>query len=151
MLLPPATIELEVRWQSLQESVSTFPQTKINILIESLSSFLLPLVLAYPSLWYRSHEWSRSEPGWAWIFILEGLFTFLFGLVSYALLPRSPVHAHFLSQQEKEYAVARLTQRASKKQQTASAGEKSARPSYSHKSSLIALFFSPQLPTSLRW
>lgn len=61
-----------------------------------------------------------QKPGWAWIFILEGLFTFLFGLVSYALLPRSPLHARFLSQQEKEYVVARLMEDGStSKQETA--------------------------------
>ncbi|KAF5327673.1 hypothetical protein D9619_005010 [Psilocybe cf. subviscida] len=44
-----------------------------------------------------------NRPGWAWIFILEGLFTFLFGLSSYFLLPRSPAHARFLRQDEKDF------------------------------------------------
>jgi hypothetical protein len=48
------------------------------------------------------------KSGWAWIFILEGLFTFVFGIVSFALLPRSPSHAHFLSQEEKDYVILRL-------------------------------------------
>jgi hypothetical protein len=43
------------------------------------------------------------RPGWAWIFILEGLFTFLFGISSYFLLPRSPAHARFLTQDEKSF------------------------------------------------
>ncbi|KAF9459883.1 major facilitator superfamily domain-containing protein, partial [Collybia nuda] len=48
------------------------------------------------------------RPGWAWIFILEGLFTFLFGLCSYFLLPRSPSHARFLNEKENIYVVERL-------------------------------------------
>jgi len=49
-----------------------------------------------------------KRPGWAWIFILEGLFTFLFGLSGYVLLPRSPAHARFFDQEEKEYVIAKL-------------------------------------------
>lgn len=43
------------------------------------------------------------RPGWAWVFILEGLFTFLFGILSYFLLPRSPAHARFLTEDEKNF------------------------------------------------
>jgi MFS family permease len=49
-----------------------------------------------------------ARPGWAWIFILEGLFTVLFGISSYFLLPRSPMHARFFNNMEKEYVVNRL-------------------------------------------
>ncbi|KAF8957377.1 major facilitator superfamily domain-containing protein [Flammula alnicola] len=49
-----------------------------------------------------------NRPGWAWIFILEGLFTFLFGLSSYFLLPSSPATARFLNKDEKEYIVSKL-------------------------------------------
>ncbi|KAJ3507119.1 hypothetical protein NLJ89_g6486 [Agrocybe chaxingu] len=48
------------------------------------------------------------RPGWAWVFILEGLFTFAFGVISFALLPRSPAHARFFSQAEKDYVTAKL-------------------------------------------
>ncbi|KAF9459860.1 major facilitator superfamily domain-containing protein [Collybia nuda] len=48
------------------------------------------------------------RPGWAWIFILEGLFTMIFGLCTYFLLPRTPAHAHFLNEAEKAYVVAKL-------------------------------------------
>lgn len=48
------------------------------------------------------------RPGWAWIFILEGLFTVLFGVLSYFLLPRSPAHARFLTQDERNYVVQEL-------------------------------------------
>ncbi|KAF9473919.1 MFS general substrate transporter [Pholiota conissans] len=49
-----------------------------------------------------------GRPGWAWVFILEGLFTFLFGLSSFVLLPRSPAHARFLTQTQKDYVVSKL-------------------------------------------
>lgn len=49
-----------------------------------------------------------GKPGWSWIFILEGLFTFLFGLASFFLLPRSPAHAYFFNDKEKQYVVAKL-------------------------------------------
>jgi len=48
------------------------------------------------------------RPGWSWIFILEGLFTFLFGLSTFILLPRSPRHARFFNEKEKDYVVAKL-------------------------------------------
>ncbi|KIK65240.1 hypothetical protein GYMLUDRAFT_980832 [Collybiopsis luxurians FD-317 M1] len=49
-----------------------------------------------------------GRPGWAWIFILEGLFTFLFGLSAYFTLPHSVDKAGFLSVEEKEYINAQL-------------------------------------------
>ena len=65
-----------------------------------------------------------GKPGWAWIFIIvcfapasvnrvymqiqEGLFTFLFGVISFFILPRSPAHARFLSAEEKFYVVEKL-------------------------------------------
>lgn len=48
------------------------------------------------------------RPGWAWVFILEGLFTLVFGLCSFILLPRSPAHARFLTQKQKDYVVSKL-------------------------------------------
>ncbi|KAF5355611.1 hypothetical protein D9757_012907 [Collybiopsis confluens] len=44
-----------------------------------------------------------GRPGYAWIFILEGLFTFLFGLSAYFILPRSVDTASFLNAEEREY------------------------------------------------
>ncbi|KAJ3576373.1 hypothetical protein NP233_g462 [Leucocoprinus birnbaumii] len=49
-----------------------------------------------------------NKAGWSWIFILEGLFTFLFGLLSFALLPRSPTHAYFFNDEEKKYVATKL-------------------------------------------
>ncbi|KAJ4481244.1 major facilitator superfamily domain-containing protein [Lentinula aciculospora] len=49
-----------------------------------------------------------SRPGWSWIFILEGSFTFLFGLSSYFIFPRSLEKTWFLSDEEKEYVKGKL-------------------------------------------
>jgi hypothetical protein len=46
--------------------------------------------------------------GWSWIFILEGLFTSCFGLISYMLFPQSPARARFLSTKEKVYIASTL-------------------------------------------
>ncbi|KAJ8463200.1 hypothetical protein ONZ45_g17665 [Pleurotus djamor] len=49
-----------------------------------------------------------NRPGWAWIFILEGLFTVLFGIFAFFFMPPSPSHARFLSEDEKRYINAKL-------------------------------------------
>ncbi|KAG1860508.1 major facilitator superfamily domain-containing protein [Suillus tomentosus] len=49
-----------------------------------------------------------GRPGWAWIFILEGIFSFLFGLTAFLLLPNSPCTARFLSTKERNYVMAKL-------------------------------------------
>ncbi|KAH7889364.1 major facilitator superfamily domain-containing protein [Phlebopus sp. FC_14] len=49
-----------------------------------------------------------GKPGWAWIFILEGIFTFLFGSVSFFFLPRSASGARFLSREEQAFVAYRL-------------------------------------------
>ena len=43
-----------------------------------------------------------GKPGWAWLFFLEGLFSVLFGILSFFLLPRSVERASFLQLSEKE-------------------------------------------------
>ncbi|KAG8216449.1 major facilitator superfamily domain-containing protein [Butyriboletus roseoflavus] len=49
-----------------------------------------------------------GKPGWAWIFILEGIFTFVFGAISFFLLPRSPEKARFLTEKERVYVISTL-------------------------------------------
>lgn len=51
-----------------------------------------------------------GHPAWAWIFIVEGLFTVGFGLLSFFILPRSPAHVRFLNAREKDYVIAQLRQ-----------------------------------------
>ncbi|KAF8659466.1 hypothetical protein AX16_001833 [Volvariella volvacea WC 439] len=49
-----------------------------------------------------------GRPGWAWIFILEGVGTVGFGLVSYWLLPGRPEEVRWLRVEERRYVVERL-------------------------------------------
>ncbi|KAF4590269.1 hypothetical protein EYR38_009567 [Pleurotus pulmonarius] len=49
-----------------------------------------------------------GRPGWAWIFILEGIFTVLFGIFSSFFIPSSPMNCRLLKQEEKEYIMLRL-------------------------------------------
>ncbi|KAF9494659.1 MFS general substrate transporter [Pleurotus eryngii] len=48
---------------------------------------------------------TQTRHGWSWIFIIEGLFTVIFGLASYILLPRSPGAARFFTPEERDYIV----------------------------------------------
>ncbi|KAF3994084.1 hypothetical protein FT663_00104 [Candidozyma haemuli var. vulneris] len=43
--------------------------------------------------------------GWRWIFIIEGLITFVFGLLSFWWFPRYPKDAAFLTQREREFVL----------------------------------------------
>ncbi|PKK53924.1 hypothetical protein CI102_1173 [Trichoderma harzianum] len=45
---------------------------------------------------------------WRWIFILEGLFTFAFGLAAWFIIPAFPQEATFLSEDERAMLLARL-------------------------------------------
>ncbi|KAF8122705.1 major facilitator superfamily domain-containing protein [Boletus edulis] len=49
-----------------------------------------------------------GRPGWAWIFILEGIFTIVFGAISYFLIPCSPKTASFLTEKERAHVVSAL-------------------------------------------
>ncbi|KAF7791700.1 hypothetical protein EIP86_002723 [Pleurotus ostreatoroseus] len=46
-----------------------------------------------------------NKPGWAWIFVLEGLFTVLSGLALFFLMPSTPAHAPFFTTEEKRYVL----------------------------------------------
>lgn len=49
-----------------------------------------------------------GKPAWAWIFILEGLFSVLMGLLSFYLVPATPRTSRFLSERQKEIIMERL-------------------------------------------
>ncbi|KAG1874464.1 major facilitator superfamily domain-containing protein [Suillus subluteus] len=49
-----------------------------------------------------------GRPGWAWIFIIEGIITLCFGLIAFLVLPNSPAHARFFSTKERHYVMAKL-------------------------------------------
>ncbi|KAK9771501.1 putative Major facilitator superfamily transporter [Seiridium cardinale] len=49
-----------------------------------------------------------GKPGWAWIFILEGLLTILFGVASFWMVHDFPDDARFLSEQDRARIMRRL-------------------------------------------
>ena len=49
-----------------------------------------------------------GKAGWAWIFILEGLATFVIGLISYFVVQDFPAEAKFLSDEERRRVIRRL-------------------------------------------
>jgi len=49
-----------------------------------------------------------GRPGWAWIFILEGLFSVLMGIGGFFLVPSTPQESRFLTQEEKDLIKCRL-------------------------------------------
>lgn len=46
--------------------------------------------------------------GWRWIFILEGIFTFVVAVISYWIIPDWPETAKFLKSDERELLIRRL-------------------------------------------
>lgn len=51
-----------------------------------------------------------GKPGWAWIFILEGLLTFIVGLLSFWFVQDFPDEARFLSPDDRRRVIRRLRQ-----------------------------------------
>ncbi|KAF9025133.1 MFS general substrate transporter [Hymenopellis radicata] len=49
-----------------------------------------------------------NKPGWAWIFILEGLFSVCVGIAGFFLVPSTPRDVLFLTEEEKDILVRRL-------------------------------------------
>ncbi|ORY87451.1 major facilitator superfamily domain-containing protein [Leucosporidium creatinivorum] len=49
-----------------------------------------------------------GKQGWCWIFILEGLFTFLFAISLFWLLPATPQASRFLTAEQKAHVIRRL-------------------------------------------
>ncbi|EGG00864.1 uncharacterized protein MELLADRAFT_92950 [Melampsora larici-populina 98AG31] len=48
-----------------------------------------------------------GRPGWAWIFIVEGLFTLVCGICGYFIIPATPTATRFLSARQKGLIVAK--------------------------------------------
>ncbi|ORY76509.1 major facilitator superfamily domain-containing protein [Leucosporidium creatinivorum] len=59
--------------------------------------------------WAIGHIHAGGLGQWAWIFIIEGIFTVLVGLTAYFWVPGYPLDAKFLNQREKDILIARLT------------------------------------------
>lgn len=50
----------------------------------------------------------RGYEAWRWIFIIEGLFTIVFGVAAWFIIPAFPQDASFLSEHERDLLLARL-------------------------------------------
>ena len=49
-----------------------------------------------------------GKPGWAWIFILEGLITVAAGVASFFIIQDFPDNAKFLTEEERTFVIRRL-------------------------------------------
>ena len=61
-----------------------------------------------------------GKPGWAWIFILEGLITVVAGALSFFIIQDFPDSAKFLTEEERTVVIGRLQE----DDQFSAAGEK---------------------------
>ncbi|KAF9494645.1 MFS general substrate transporter [Pleurotus eryngii] len=53
---------------------------------------------------------TQARPGWAWVFILEGLFTVLLGIATFFFLPCFPKATSFFTPEERDYVAFVLLQ-----------------------------------------
>ncbi|KAI0665059.1 MFS general substrate transporter [Cubamyces menziesii] len=84
---------------------SFYPKRKLQLRISLLFS-ATSLASAFSGLLAAAivkMDGVGGKPGWAWLFILEGAFTVLFGLAAYFLLPNAPTSAPFFTETEKEF------------------------------------------------
>ncbi|CAL1707466.1 unnamed protein product [Somion occarium] len=61
-----------------------------------------------PAAAIRNMHGIGGKPGWAWIFILEGLFTVLIGFIAFFFIPSTLEDSRFLTQRQKDILMARL-------------------------------------------
>ncbi len=82
-----------------------YPRAKMTTRIATFFAFALISgafsgILAYGII---RMDGVGGRAGWRWIFILEGVFTVAWGLMSYFLMPRDAMAVKFLSPAEREY------------------------------------------------
>ncbi|KAK2671202.1 Major facilitator superfamily [Fusarium oxysporum f. sp. vasinfectum] len=76
---------------------------------------LFPGITYYITLWYKRHECGLRMmnglgglDGWAWIFIIEGLITFVFAIMAFFVMHDYPDTAKFLNDSERKEVLRRL-------------------------------------------
>ncbi|KAI8998868.1 MFS general substrate transporter [Trametes punicea] len=82
---------------------SFYPKRKLQLRISMLFS-ATSLASAFSGLLAAAivrMDGVGGKPGWAWLFILEGAFTVLFGFAAFFLLPNAPTSAPFFTEAEK--------------------------------------------------
>ncbi|KAG6862418.1 hypothetical protein C0995_011858 [Termitomyces sp. Mi166 len=75
----------------------------VRVLLGLFEAGMYPGIVYYISSWYK-----RSEMGWAWIFIIEGLATVVAAVFSYWIIQDFPDTAKFLTEEERVFVVRRL-------------------------------------------
>lgn len=78
----------------------------------------------------KKMEGMKGIAGWSWIFILEGLFTIVFGLLCILILPNGPEKSWWLSDIERRMAIERLESQASRYEDHEQLKEKIAQAEY---------------------
>ncbi|KAF8716521.1 MFS general substrate transporter, partial [Rhizoctonia solani] len=82
-----------------------FGGEKGNKLVHSRTEIALSGILAWA---IGKMNGVGGQPGWAWIFILEGILTVIVAIAAYWLVPNWPERAAFLTEREKARLIARL-------------------------------------------
>ncbi|KAL7782936.1 MFS general substrate transporter [Trichoderma ceciliae] len=60
--------------------------------------------LSYGVLWIKT----GSFHPWKWLMVITGVITIIFGILVYLFFPDSPLHAHFLTYEERAQAILRI-------------------------------------------
>ncbi|KAJ5899313.1 hypothetical protein N7495_004057 [Penicillium taxi] len=61
-------------------------------------------LLSYGVLWIKTGDFSP----WKWLMIITGILTLIFGVLVWLLFPDSPIHAKFLTHEERAKAILRI-------------------------------------------
>lgn len=93
-------------------------ELQIRIAIFSSSASLSGALSGLLAYWLVKMDGIRGIPGWGWIFIIEGIFTTLFGLFGFLVFPLSPSTCRFLSEKQRKILAMRI-----EKDQPSSAAE----------------------------
>ncbi|KAL7283188.1 hypothetical protein ACG7TL_002615 [Trametes sanguinea] len=83
---------------------SFYPKRRLQLRISMLLS-AVSLASAFSGLLAAAivkMDGVSGKPGWAWLFIMEGTFTVLFGFAAFFLVPDAPTSAPFFTEAEKD-------------------------------------------------
>lgn len=87
-------------WYKREESQRRFAVLWCSVLIASMFGGLLASAIA-------NMEGVQGYSSWRWIFILEGIATIMLGLAAFFLVSDFPENAKWLSEEEREFVMAR--------------------------------------------
>ena len=90
-------------WYKREEAQRRFTVYWCSILIASAFGGLLASAIS-------KMQGIRGYSSWRWIFILEGIFTILVGIVAFFLVSDFPEEAKWLTEEERKWVIARTLQ-----------------------------------------